>query len=168
MEPLIIIKREIQYTCHMHFSACYYLLIFDSYICINLRDRDFKPLVCLSNAFLNHRCCVTLRRGWSRKGDIIDVFASVFLLSFSKVMYQADMLISYQTIWDKQYSNLSIRLDKSFVTNIDLTVPYGSAQHMLYAIPAVLFMCVFNIVPTSWSWGKSLTPAATLYRLNNC
>ena len=123
-------------------------LIILTKICINLRDRDFKPLVCLSNAFLNHRCCVTLRRGWSRKGDIIDVFASVFLLSFSKVMYQADMLISYQTIWDKQYSNLSIRLGKSFVTNIDLTVPYGSAQHMLYAIPAVLFMCVFNIVPT--------------------
>lgn len=89
-----------------------FCLIALTWICIELHDRNFKPLVWLWKPL--HKYFVHLRRKWNKKSNIIDVFASFFLLSFSKVMYQTALFMSYQTIRNKQYSNLSILLGKFF------------------------------------------------------
>ena len=121
-------------------------LIAVTWISIELHDRNFKPLVWLWRPF--HGCFARLRRRVNKKSDIIDVFASFFLLSFSKVMYQADLLWSYQTIRIKHLDDIGNLTRKDFMTNLDLTVPFGSGQQLLYAIPAFLVMLVFNILPT--------------------
>ena len=119
-------------------------LIFLTWLCIELHGHNFRPIVCLWRPF--HRCFVRVRRGsWNTKSDVIDVFASFFLLSFSKVMYQTALLWSQQTI---QNYRLGVLIGSTQVTNIDLNVKYGSAEHLVYAVPSVLIFSIFNILPT--------------------
>jgi hypothetical protein len=72
-----------------YFSIFYpIVLIFLTWILIKLHDRNFKPLVWLWR--LMHRCFIRLRRGWNKTSDIVDIFSTFFLLSFSncKSLYQ--------------------------------------------------------------------------------
>ena len=41
-----------------------------------------------------------------------------------------------------------VSLRTTQVTNIDLNVTYGSAEHLIFAIPALIISCIFNILPT--------------------
>ena len=120
-------------------------LVLMTWICVELHDRRCRLLVWLWKPF--HRCLVRLRRSWNSKSDIIDVFSSFFLLSFTKVMYQTALFLTYHTIDEKHYSNLQSLIAESGVTMIDLTVKYGSFEHLMYVVPAVLFMCIFNVIP---------------------
>ena len=72
------------------------ILIFLTWVCIELHGRNFRPLVCLWRPF--HKCFVRLRRGWDTKSDITDVFATFFILSYSKCTYQTLLLYSGQAI----------------------------------------------------------------------
>lgn len=119
------------------------ILMFLTWVCVELHGHNFRPLVWLWRPF--HRCFVRLRRKWNTKSDIIDVFASFFLLSFSKVMYQAALMLSPQTIQNYDHGIL-IAFDK--VTNVDLSVVYGSNEHLALAVPAVLLSIIFNVLPT--------------------
>ena len=118
------------------------ILILVTWLFIKLHDRNFKLLVWLWRPM--RRCFTRLRRGWNKKGDLIDVFSMFFLLSFSKVMYQTLLFTSYQTIW---LNCCGTTLGSKIVTNIDLNVAYGSPEHLMFAIPAVLLCCAFNILP---------------------
>ena len=74
-----------------YISAFYpILLIFLTWICVELHGRNFRPLVWLWRPF--HGCFVRLRRGWDTKSDIIDVFTTFFILSYSKIMYQTVLM----------------------------------------------------------------------------
>lgn len=133
----------------LHFALLGYFLtfypmflIFLTWIMIKLHDCNFKPLVWLWRPM--HRCFIRLRRGWNKTSDIIDVFSTFFLLSFSKVLYQTVVFITYQTIWFHCCDTFS---DRKLVTNIDLNVDYGSREHLLFGIPAILLCCIFNIFP---------------------
>ena len=94
-----------------------------------------------------HRCFVKLRRGWNKKSDIIDVFATFFFLSYSKCLYQSALLLTHSKFStynvSEHYSKFT--LDKAIV---DPRITYGSVTHLSFAIPAVLISVVFNILPT--------------------
>ena len=122
-------------------------LIVLTWVCVELHGRNFKPLVWLWKPL--HKCFVTLRRGWDSKSDIVGVFSSFFLLSFTKVMYQTAVFLTYHTIdnWHYAYDGLQPLGGKDYVTMIDLTVKYGSTIHLTYVVPAVFFMCIFNVLP---------------------
>ena len=62
-----------------------FLLILLIWLCVELHGHNFIPIVCLWRPF--HGCFVQLRRGWNTKSDLIDVFASFFLLSYCKILY---------------------------------------------------------------------------------
>ena len=127
-----------------YFSIFYpMVLILLTWLLIKLHDHNFKPLVWLWR--LTHRCFTRLRRKWSKTSDIIDVFSTFFLLSFSKVLYQTVIFFTYQTIW---FHCCDTSSSEQFVTNIDLNVEYGSREHLLFGIPALLLCCVFNIFPS--------------------
>ena len=126
-----------------YFSIFYpMVLILLTWLLIKLHDRNFQPLVWLWR--LTHRFFIRLQRGWSKTSDIVDVFSTFFLLSFSKVQYQTVIFLTYQTIWFHCCDTFS---ERKFVTNIDLNVEYGSREHLLFGIPALLLCCVFNIFP---------------------
>ena len=89
MPPICISSKlkPLHFALHGYFSIFYPMfLIFLTWILIKLHDRNFKPLVWLWRPM--HRCFIRLRRGWNKTSDIVDVFSTFFLLSFSKVLYQ--------------------------------------------------------------------------------
>ena len=126
-------------------SAVYMLcLLILTWICIELHDRNFKPLVCLWRPF--HRCCFQLRKEWNTKYDILDVFASLFLLSSGKLMYQSLQLLGVRYLWNR---NGSHELEYSRVTLLDPTVAYFSpSEHLPFAILGVIFLVTFTILPS--------------------
>ena len=119
-------------------------LIIFTWACVELHGFNFRPIVWLWKPF--HRCLVHLRRGWNTKNDIIDVFASFFLLSFTKCLYQVLLFMTNQPILHTTLQD--IRLGSSLVLNVDMNVTYGSKEHLIFAIPAILVSCIFNLLPT--------------------
>jgi hypothetical protein len=145
MPPICISSKlkPLHFALLGYFSIFYPMaLIFLTWLLIKLHDRNFKPLVWLWR--LMHRCFIRLRRGWNKTSDIVDVFSTFFLLSFSKALYQTMIFFSYQYIWFHCCDTFS---ERKVVTNIDLNVDYGSREHLLFGIPALLLCCVFNVFP---------------------
>ena len=93
--PPFCVSSKLQF---IHISLLEYLpafyplcLILLTWICVELHDRNFRPLVWAWKSF--HRCFVQLRREWSTTSDLVDVFASFFLLSYSRIFFQSLLLI---------------------------------------------------------------------------
>ena len=86
-------KLKIFYTAFFGYISVIYpvWLICLTWACVELHDRNFRPLVWMWRPF--HRCSVRLRRTWDTKSDIIDVFITFFLLSYSKCLYQTVLLL---------------------------------------------------------------------------
>ena len=114
-------------------------LIALTWICIKLHDENFQPIVWLWRPF--HSCFVKVRRGYSSRNDIIDVFSAFFLLSYSKLMFQTAFFFSCIEI-----RNIS---DDSYylVMQYDPTVHCSSSRYYQMAVPALLSLCIFNILP---------------------
>ena len=126
-------------------SALYLLcLIAVTWICIELHDRNFKPLVYLWRPF--HRSCVQLRREWNTTYDITDVFASFFLLSYGKLMYQSLQLLSFNYLWNLKNDAQTLTYNR--VTLFDPTVVYFSIAHLPYAVIGIICLLLFSILPT--------------------
>ena len=118
-------------------------LIIFTWVCIELHGRNYGPIVWLWRPF--HRCFVWLRKGWNPKSDIIDVFASFILLSFSKSLYQIILLMTPQKV---KYTNLNgTRLGLTTRINLDLNMTYGSTEHLVFVIPALITFIIFNVLP---------------------
>ena len=118
------------------------MLIFLTWVCVELHGRNFRPLVWLWRPF--HRCFVRLRRGWDTKSDIIDAFTTFFFLTYSKILCQTLLLISSKPIRNIEPSG------KSFLTYVSVvvhSVDYGSLYHLSFVIPGVLISLIFNILP---------------------
>ena len=82
-----------------YISAFYpFLLILLTWLCVELHGRNFRPIVCLWKPF--HGCFVRLRRGWNTKSDLIDVFASFFLLSYCKLLYLIVLTFDFEEVID--------------------------------------------------------------------
>ena len=78
--------------------------------------------------------------------DMIDVFITFFLLSYTKCSYQTLQLLSNQKIShydlsDHGYSTTSSR------SSVDLSIAYFGPTQVLHAAPAVLIFFVVNILP---------------------
>ena len=94
-----------------------FLLILLTWFCVELHGRNFRPIVWLWRPF--HGCFVRLRRGWNTKSDLIDVFASFFLLSYSKILYQ--IILTFDSEEIKNYSLMDGKESYDYVLSADLT-----------------------------------------------
>ena len=119
------------------------LLIVVTWICIELHDRNFTMIVFLWRPF--HRCFVRLRRGWDTKNDLIDVFATFFLLSYVKIFYQTFILLSSSLVLT--YSLNGNYLYSNRVCNVDNTISTTSAQYITTVSIVALIFLLFNILP---------------------
>ena len=88
-----------------------------------------------------HSCLVKIRRGYGSKNSIIDVFSAFFLLSYSKLMFQTAFFLSCVEI-----RNIS---DDSYylVMQYDPTLSCSGSKYYQMAVPALLCLCIFNILP---------------------
>ena len=132
------------HVAYLGYISAFYppILICLTWICVELHGRNFRPLVWLWRPF--HRCFVRLRRGWDTKSDIIDVFTTFFFLSYGKIVYQTLLLISYDVV-----TNIN-ELGQHFTSRqcvVDQSISYGSAYHLLFAIPALFIFIIFSILP---------------------
>ena len=101
--PPICISSKLS-VIHVEFISClsalYSLfLIVLTWICVELHGHNFRPLVLLWRPF--HRCFLRLRKEWDTRNDIIDVFATFLLLTYSKLTYHSvQMLLNQYVIKD--------------------------------------------------------------------
>ena len=121
------------------FSALYYLfLVVLTWICVELHGRNFRPLVLLWRPF--HKCFVGLRKGWDTRNDIIDVFATFLLLTYSKLMYQSVQILAFQYIMknDKLYTEVNL---------YDPSIIYMSSKHLPIVIVSLTILLMFVVLP---------------------
>ena len=127
-----------------YISACYpIVLICLTWVCVDLHDRNFRPLVWLWRPF--HRYFVRLRRDWNTKSDIIDVFITFFFLSYTKIIYQTLLLLNSQRV--KQISE-SGTYSFTYHPVIDLSLNYGDTHHLSFAIPMTVISILFYFPPS--------------------
>ena len=147
LKPVLCINSHIK-SIHMAFlgyvSVLYpIVLIFLTWLCFEIHGRNFRPLVWLWRPF--HRCFVRLRRSWDTKSDIIDVFATFFLLSYSRCAYQTILLLSNQDIRSYNEKGDGYKVDHRAV--VDLRIVFGSREHLFYMLPTVIIFLVYNVLP---------------------
>ena len=115
------------------------ILIFLTWACVKFHDNNFTLLVCMWKPF--HKCFIQLREGWNTKNDIINVFCSFMLLSYGKYLYLTVLMVQCQCL-----SVISeLRVCRQY---LDPNIGCWRAQHLLYAIPALVIAFFFNILPT--------------------
>ena len=120
-------------------SALYALsLIFLTWVFIELRDRNFQLFVILWKPF--HGCLVKLRRQYDIKEDMIDVFATFLLLTYSKFVYQSVQILAAQNILKNGLPYKKVHL-------YDPTIEYMSKEHLPFVIVSLVILIVFVIPP---------------------
>ena len=115
------------------------LLIFLTWICIELHGQNYKLLVVLWRPF--HRCFVRLQRGWDKTSSMVDVFASFFLLSNSTLLYQVVTIFRCQKLFHS--------MSKEPNDYVLMFLPYIECNHRPYPmlIFSALLLLIFDIIP---------------------
>ena len=144
--PPFCVSSRLQFV---HISVLEYLpafyplfLILLTWVCIELHGRNFRVLVHAWKPF--HKCFFYLRKGWSTKSDLIGVFATFFLFSYSKILFQSFFLIGCETTYIFNEGNFS----SVSTTRYDTSESCQSGPHIAIAFFGTLVLCVFNIIPT--------------------
>ena len=117
-----------------------FILLLLTYVGIELHAHDFKPIVHLWRPL--QRTYVRFRRTWDPNASMIQAFATLFFLSYTKfmlIMYEA-LLISLVI---NEEGNVVSRM-----SYIDPTVPIFSQKHW-YLISLSLVILLFIILPPS-------------------
>ena len=122
-----------------YISAIYPLcLIGITWTCIQLYSRNFKPLSCFWHKI--RRCYCLTNRDADSKSTIIDVFATFFLLSHTKLTYTSLYFLIY-------YSIKRNGLPFKKVSMLDSSIGYFSREHAPFAIIAILILIGPVILP---------------------
>ena len=116
------------------------LLVFITWLCIELHARDFRLVVYLWKPF--HRCFAKVRRNWSANDSVIHAYTTVYFLSFVCLTYTSFQLL-YTTY---VYSINGTRLQQVLVH--EPSIAGFSPQHLPYAIPAILLLFFLGVCPT--------------------
>ena len=131
-----------------YISAFYpFLLILLTWFCVELHGHNFRPIVCLWRPF--HGCFACLRRGWNTKSDLIDVFASFFLLSYCKTLYQIMLTFDFKSVTN--YSLTMGRITHSYILTSDFTISTFKTNNYFILLACctlmlILFFLIFPLV----------------------
>ena len=139
-------KLKFIHLAFLEYVSAFYpiMLIFLTWVCVELHGRNFRPLVWLWRPF--HRCFVGLRRGWDTKSDIIDVFATFFFLTYNRILYQSLLLTAIKGVRNISESGTY------FVTShleIDLSIKfsYRNTHQLVLQVVLILITAIFAILP---------------------
>ena len=135
-------KMSILQVVAMDYIVALYPLMFTVviYVLIEVYDRGYRPLVILWSPF--HRCLVSLRRSWNVKGSTINAFASLYVLSFTKVASTAVSLLRSTYLRDI--------CDTVHLSRLYLNASCGLFQkcHLPYGILSLTMSLIFILLPT--------------------
>ena len=116
------------------------VLIFVTWLCIELHARNFRLVVYLWKPF--HKCCAGIRRNWSVSDSIVHAYATFFFLSFWGLIYASVSLLSSTDVYNINGTVIST------VVILDPTVRSFSAEHLPYAITAIALLFFLGLCPT--------------------
>lgn len=119
-------------------------LILLSYISIELYDRNFKPLVCLWSPF--RTCLIKFRRSWQPKTSIIDAFATVLMLSYTKITFTTISLLTPARPYYVHHRNSSL-VPGDLLFYFDPQYHYLQGLHLVLGLLALGIGVVFVITP---------------------
>ena len=114
-------------------------LVIVLYVCIELHDYNFRPLVWCWKPF--HKCFVYCRRTISPKTSVIDAFATFTLLSYVKLLNIIDYFLLYRYVYNGQGETVST------VVFFDSNSEYMHAKHLPYALTAIFVFLTFITIP---------------------
>ena len=145
--PPFCINRHLQliHVALLGYISAFYpmLLVILTWLCIDLHDRNCQIIVCAWKPF--HPCFVRLRRSWDIKNDITDTFASLFLLSFSKILYQANLLLSTDLIFYRSLTQYQTW--PQYVLGSDPNIEMGSVIFYTIYGAVGLISFIFSFLP---------------------
>ena len=115
------------------------ILITITYFLIDLYDRNFQPLIWIWKPF--RKIFMVFKQKWEFKTSLIDAFATFFFLSFNKVISVSSDLLMPVQVYTAQSSK------GTWALYYDGSIDYFNKQHLPYAILALLFLVLFDIIP---------------------
>ena len=136
--------KFIHITFFGYISAFYPLfLICLTWIYVELHDRNVRLIVLAWRPF--HKCFVRLRKGFDRKNDLIDVFITFLILSYSKCWSVANSLFDHERIVEVRDSAIQL---SSWKTVADISVAYFGKDHLPVLIVSCFIAFFVNILPS--------------------
>lgn len=120
------------------------ILILLSYFCIELYDRNFKPLVWLWRPF--RACLIKIRRSWQPKTSIIDAFATFLMLSYTKITFTTIALLTPAKRYYVHHRNISL-VQEDMLFYFDPQYEYFESLHLPMGLLALAVAAVFVISP---------------------
>ena len=123
------------------YIAVIYLVLLSvlAYVLIEMHAHNCRFLVWLWRPL--HKYYVKVYRNVNPRTTLIDAFATLLILSYSRLMFVSFMLLHAATLYTP---------DGSIVKQIvyfDGTIDYFSAQHMPYVVLSLTVVMVFNVIP---------------------
>ena len=115
------------------------VLIVVMYAMVELYSNNCRAMVLVGRLF--HRCCVRFRHQLNIRTSLVDAFGTFFSLSFVKFLSTTANLLSSTEVW---YSDNN---EKSWRVYFDESKEPFRGSHIPYAVVAVLFTLLFNILP---------------------
>ena len=144
----------------LNFVSVFYplVLMLLTYIFIELHARDVKLVVLMWKPF--KKCFSKIRRNWSATDSIIHAYATLLLLSFSTLNYNAFHLLRATNVYNSTGS-----LYTGVLYN-QPSIHLFSPKYMLYFGIVLVFMLFLGVIPTALLCIHSVK----LFRkkLNNC
>ena len=122
-----------------YISAFYPLvLIVITWVCIELYSRNYKALTWIWSHV--KKCCHFSRRKMDTKSTIIDVFATFFLLSYTKLLFTSFYFLVFIPI-ERNGSTFRV------AAGLDPTTDYFNKNHTPFAVLAVLILIGPVLIP---------------------
>ena len=122
----------------IHIFSLYYIsafyplvLIGITWACIELHSRNFKPFIWIWGYMKKTSCC--MRRQMDLKSTVIDVFATFFLLLYTKLLYTSFYFLIFIRV-ERNGSTFRV------ASGLDPSVDYFSKDHVPFAVIAILIL----------------------------
>ena len=119
-------------------TLCPFFLLFLAYIGIELHARNFRPVVVLWRPF--HRSLLCLNRTWDPHASLVQTFATIFFMSYTKLLFLVTGSVVNADMID-EYGHIEYR-----AVYIDPRISFGSGKH-IYLIVFSLGILLFVILP---------------------
>ena len=121
------------------------------YYMIKWHDRGCVILVYAWRPF--HKCFSRFKRTWQLKGSVLNAFITFLTLSSAKLLTLSVTLIKPIKLRDSCGYNHGMKV------YLDPSIEAFSSKHLRYAIPAIIIVILFNVLPTVY---------ITLYPIRRC
>ena len=118
-----------------------FLLLMITYLIIELHARDFRPIVTLWRPF--HRNLVWFRKSWNPNASLVQAFATLFYISYTKLLFLVYIPFNAIDFMDDKgsvFNNLK-------VTYIDPTIPFLHHKHNHLIVFSACILIVIVIPP---------------------